>query len=1071
MNTKINKKLDKWLYIALFTIHCSLFVSPARAHEVYNFNSNWEIDRSELGVAEKETVTLPHAWNEDEAFKVHISELSTGVVWYRKTFTLPAEAEGQRVVIEFEGARQAADVYVNGYTVGYNENGVMAFGFDITDYVNFSGENLIEVKTDNSWTYKARVENVYFQWNSSRFYANYGGLPKDVRLHLLPKVHQTLPIYSNLGTTGIYVYAKDFDVPTGRATICVESEVQNDMDAAQTEALQVEVTDMDGQVVASFTGAAATLEPNGARTILKAEKTVSGLHFWSWGYGYLYKVKTTVAGDERETITGFRKTEFKDGMFYLNDRVMMVHGYAQRSTNEWPGVGCAVPAWVSDLSNDVCVKSGGNLVRWMHVTPSIQDIQSCDRVGLLQALPAGDAEHDLSDARWDQRVALMRDAIIYNRNSPSVIFYECGNNEISDAHQQEMLDVRDLYDPNGGRAMGCRNMLDSKVAEYGGTMLNINKSSTKPVWMMEYCRDEGVRYYWNSWSYPYHQQGYDQVYYNYEVNGTDQLFEQVASPQATVAALSAYLHIPHNPKQTGALKMVFTDDYDPTNVDGDTYDFTNKAQWGSQNVCQGKLLTYDIEGEETDDEGVSFCFAEGKAEWSAGSGLKFTGQYADQTNYISISIPAGKAADITVKSAGSNRRINASFTLGSDGSDAIRFNDGNTSTRTLTNDTEAPRTLYVYQPLNYPNSILQSIRIYTPEVEEPKGDLEPETLSGYQVWNFAEEPTLWSDRIEKGTAYDGLAVNGTVSFDRTNGRYQIEAGSDGSLSFKVLEAGTLVIQGKTNQKSGSVQLTLGDAAAKNILTGYYTQVYTEKLAATAAAPLTVKLTAPIGATAQIFAISWVPDGSTQAARSLTATLDSRGYATFCPAVSVSLSEGVKAYTLKSVNTAEGTITPTEVTTTIPALAAVILVGEGNTDVVLTGKTGTERAYGVSSASSYGSNYINTLHGAYKSGITLLGATGTQNYYAYKRGSAQFARVDADLYIPEGLAYFTVAKSLNARELISIGLSDGETTGISEASPLMNSERVNSEVYDLQGRRVSNAKKGLYICNGRKIVVK
>ena len=75
--------------------------------------------------------------------------------------------------------------------------------------------------------------------------------------------------------------------------------------------------------------------PAGQKVVPKANKRLSGLHFWSWGYGYLYRVKTIVGTDTVTTVTGFRKTEFKDGLISLNDRVMMVHGYAQRSTNEW----------------------------------------------------------------------------------------------------------------------------------------------------------------------------------------------------------------------------------------------------------------------------------------------------------------------------------------------------------------------------------------------------------------------------------------------------------------------------------------------------------------------------------------------------------------------------------------------------------------------------------------------------------------------------------------------------------------------------------------------------------------
>jgi len=67
--------------------------------------------------------------------------------------------------------------------------------------------------------------------------------------------------------------------------------------------------------------------------------------------------------------------------------------------------------------------------------------------------------------------------------------------------------LRDKYDPYGGRASGSREMLDSKTAEYGGEMLYINKSATKPVWAMEYSRDEGLRKYWDEFSPPFHKDG------------------------------------------------------------------------------------------------------------------------------------------------------------------------------------------------------------------------------------------------------------------------------------------------------------------------------------------------------------------------------------------------------------------------------------------------------------------------------------------------------------------------------------------------------------------------------------
>lgn len=94
--------------------------------------------------------------------------------------------------------------------------------------------------------------------------------------------------------------------------------------------------------------------------------TVKRSSFWSWGYGYLYDVKTTLlvngrSVDEVVTRTGFRKTRFGEGKVWLNDRVLQLKGYAQRSSNEWPGVGMSVPPWMSDYSNGLMIEHNANL--------------------------------------------------------------------------------------------------------------------------------------------------------------------------------------------------------------------------------------------------------------------------------------------------------------------------------------------------------------------------------------------------------------------------------------------------------------------------------------------------------------------------------------------------------------------------------------------------------------------------------------------------------------------------------------------------------------------------------------
>lgn len=504
----------------------SLFLSAAlllsavlaSGREKYNFNSGWLLKVGDIPSAESRSfkdsgwqkVTLPHAFNEDEAFKVNIKDLTDTVVWYRKHFTMPKSARGKKVFIEFEGARQGVDFYVNGKLVGKHENGVMAFGFDITPYLK-SGSNVIAVRVDNNWDFAERTTGVKYQWSNRNFNANYGGLPKNVWLHVTDKLYQTLPLYSNLQTTGVYIYASDIRVKSRTAVINAESEVRNETGKAQTAVYKVSVTDPDGKLVTSFASAPQAIEA-GQTVTLRASAPAEGLHFWSWGYGYLYDVRTALevdgkVVDEVCTRTGFRKTRFAEGKVWLNDRVLQMKGYAQRTSNEWPALGMSVPAWLSDYSNALMVEDNANLVRWMHVTPWKQDVESCDRVGLIQAMPAGDAERDVEGQQWNQRKELMRDAIIYNRNNPSIIFYECGNESISREHMLEMREIRDKYDFYGGRAIGSREMLDIRESEYGGEMLYINKSAHSPFLAMEYCRDEGLRKYWDDYSYPFHKEG------------------------------------------------------------------------------------------------------------------------------------------------------------------------------------------------------------------------------------------------------------------------------------------------------------------------------------------------------------------------------------------------------------------------------------------------------------------------------------------------------------------------------------------------------------------------------------
>lgn len=542
----------------------------AQSNVTLSFNADWRLmlgeqenaQRMDLDDSEWKSVTLPHAWNEDDAFSKPIHEHSTGIAWYRKTFELPDNAPVDKVFLEFEGLRFGAEFYLNGEWIARHENGVMAVGLDISKYLK-KGKNVLAIRTDNRWDYKEKATNSVFQWNDKNFNANYGGIPKNVWIHFKNNLYQTLPLYSNLKTTGTYVYAKDIDVAKRRLNLHVETEVANESGAVKNGNWQIRVYDAEGKLVKSFdkkfTIAAET------KSMLSSQALLQEVNFWNWGYGYLYTVESSLSIDNkqidsRKIKTGFRKTAFKDGMLYLNNQVIMAKGYAQRTSNEWPGVGLSVAPWLSDFSNQLMVESNANMVRWMHVSPWKQDVESCDRVGLMQMLPAGDAEKDVEGRRWEQRTELMRDVIIYYRNNPSVILYESGNESISEQHMAEMKAIRDQYDPYGGRAIGSREMLDSKLAEYGGEMLYINKSAKHPLIATEYMRDEALRKYWDEHTYPYHPEGKGPLYKGNDASDYNRNQDQFAAE--AVRRWYEYWRVrPGTGKRvsSGGLNIIFSD--------------------------------------------------------------------------------------------------------------------------------------------------------------------------------------------------------------------------------------------------------------------------------------------------------------------------------------------------------------------------------------------------------------------------------------------------------------------------------------------------------------------------------
>ena len=253
---------------------------------------------------------------------------------------------------------------------------------------------------------------------------------------------------------------------------------------------------------------------------------------------YLYNVYSVLTVNDRvvdvqKIRTGFRKTEFKGGVgtggVYLNSKFVWLTGYAQRSSDDWAGLGQAYPDWMHDFNAELVRSTHANYIRWMHIAPQRVDVSACDKAGIIEICPGGDKEKDVPGRQWEQRLEVMRDAMIYFRNNPSILFWEAGNTVITADHMRQMVDLRREFDPNGGRVMGIRgdsndaaNTTLTPIAEYYAVMMGQDRRTDElsnrtemfraysaerrdraPILETEDFRDEAARRFWDDYSPPH----------------------------------------------------------------------------------------------------------------------------------------------------------------------------------------------------------------------------------------------------------------------------------------------------------------------------------------------------------------------------------------------------------------------------------------------------------------------------------------------------------------------------------------------------------------------------------------
>lgn len=360
---------------------------------------------------------LPHDWAVEGDFSqanpsgVTGGALPGGVGWYRKTFIIDAADEGKRVSVLFEGSYMNTEVFVNGRPLGVRPYGYVSFGYDITPYIKWGGDNVVAVRVDNS------------EQPNSRWYSGCG-------IYRSVYLVKTAPLH--IARWGTYAYSV---VTGGNADLNVETTVENDTEKDAGIEIGLKLLDAGGETVAAVKYPAVAEAEK--QTMSSTMLSVGNPHLWDTASPYLYRLVTDIyhSGNVIDSDTvriGFRTVAFDaEKGFFLNGRNMKINGVCLH--HDHGCLGAAFNRRAMQRQLQMMKDMGCNAIRCSHNPPSPEMLDLCDEMGLLVMDEAFDmwrkkkTAHDYARYfdEWHERD--LRDFVMRDRNHPSVFMWSIGN--------------------------------------------------------------------------------------------------------------------------------------------------------------------------------------------------------------------------------------------------------------------------------------------------------------------------------------------------------------------------------------------------------------------------------------------------------------------------------------------------------------------------------------------------------------------------------------------------------------------------------------------------------------------
>lgn len=427
-----------WLSLSLWAARqpefstAGFFRLDNSGREVYSMNPAWRFHKGAVESAETKefndkdwtVVSLP------DGIEYLPTEASgcinyQGEVWYRKHFTPDAVLKGKKLFLHFEAIMGKSKVFVNGKLLTEHFGGYLPVIADVTDVLDWNGDNVIAVWADNSDdpSYPpGKAQDVLD-------YTYFGGIYRDCWLIAHNNVFITDPNYENeVAGGGLFVaFGK---VSDALAEVQLKIHVRNATKNPFSGQVEYMLLQPDGTEVARLSDKIQVKA--GRATTVSDRMPVKQPMLWTPSTPTLYNLLVRVLDKEGNVIDGYRRRigirsiEFKgkDG-FYLNGRPYGKPLIGANRHQDFAVVGNAVANSIHWRDAKKLKDVGMEIIRNAHCPQDPAFMDACDELGLFVIVNTPGWQFWNDAPEFAQRVySDIRNVVRRDRNHPSVWLWE-----------------------------------------------------------------------------------------------------------------------------------------------------------------------------------------------------------------------------------------------------------------------------------------------------------------------------------------------------------------------------------------------------------------------------------------------------------------------------------------------------------------------------------------------------------------------------------------------------------------------------------------------------------------------